>query len=255
MDEREFLLKKHIKCPVCESRIEVLSVKSGKVIRTESDIDLRPRNTNGFDALKYGVYSCPVCGYTAMSRTFEDILRPQKKLVKEQIQANFRPKDEPPLESYTYDDAIKMHKLALVTAMVKRGKMSEKAYTALLIAWLWRGKREQLEAEDNERVIKNEPPVNTEEIKRCENEEKEHIKMAYDGFVSAMAEEVPPFIGMDMTTTEYLMAALAYETGNLEDAAKLISRVITDKYVNSRVKNKALEIKERIIEAIHDKES
>ncbi|MCR5784742.1 MAG: DUF2225 domain-containing protein [Eubacterium sp.] len=254
MEEKDYLLKKNIKCPVCEAKIQVLALKSGKVVRTESDMDLRPRNTNGFDSLKYGAYSCPVCGYTALSRTFDEILRPQRKLVKEQIQANFVPKAEEPLETYSYDDAIKMHKMALLTAMVKRAKMSEKAYTALVIAWLWRGKRELLTAEDEERVAKEEAPVNGAEVMECINTEREHLKMAYDGFVTAMAEEVPPFIGMDMTTTEYLMAALAYEIGNYEDAAKLISRVITDKYVNSRVKNKALDIKDKILGAIREKE-
>ena len=236
-NEKDYLLKRHIVCPVCEKTIEVLTVKSARVVRTDSDMDLRPRTTTGFDSLKYGVCSCYYCGYTALSRTFGDILRPQKQLIRDQITPNYTARFENVPDEYSYNEAIYLHKLSLINTLAKHGKMSEKAYNALLIAWLYRGAREELEEVCDS---------DTDGILECRRQELSFLRKAYDGFTSALAVETPPFVGMDMITTEYLMAALAWELEDYENAARLVSQVLIDKGASSKVKDRALTLKEDI---------
>ena len=80
--EKDFLFTKRISCPVCGKIFGSRVVKSGSLRRLEPDFDLRPR-FRFIDALKYEVYSCPQCGYSAMSRYFENLTKVQIQLIKE----------------------------------------------------------------------------------------------------------------------------------------------------------------------------
>lgn len=103
----------------------------------------------------------------------------QAKLIKDNISAKFHPTPETGAV-YSYDEAIKRHKLALLNAIVKRAHASEKAYTCLKIAWLYRGKKENLDMNTpNAAAIK----------KDCEKNEQEMIASAYEGFVTSRAKE------------------------------------------------------------------
>ena len=75
-----------------------------------------------------------------MTRDFDRITPTQARMIREQISSRFRKVYEPDTGVYSYDAAIQRYKLSLLNAAVKRGKESEKAYTCLKIAWLYRGK-------------------------------------------------------------------------------------------------------------------
>ena len=233
--ESDFLFDKTYTCPVCDNTFKAKTVKAGKVKLLSSDSDLRPRYQD-VDAIKYDAVVCPKCGYAALSRFFNYMTNVQARLVKEQITSTFKPFNND-LEMYTYDQAIMRYKLALVNTIVARGKNSERAYTCLKLAWLYRGKRETL------------PPTtpNFEKIKiGLLKIEYDFIKNAYEGFSTAFMKENFPLCGMDEHTVNYLTAELARRLGKTDESLKLISRILVSRDANVRIKEKARAIKDHI---------
>ena len=212
-------------------------VKSGKIKLLSMDTDLRPRYQFA-DPLKYDAILCPNCGYAALSRFFKYVTNAQALLIKKNISDSFQGVKDGG-DVFTYDDAITRHKLALVNAIVKKAKTSEKAYTCLKTAWLIRGKAENLpkDTPDYQNVIN---ALNKEEL--------EFISNAYDGFNEAFSKETFPMCGMDENTVTLLVAELARKTKKYEEASRWISKVLIARDSNERIKAKAREIKEMIKE-------
>ena len=238
--EEEFLLEKTIRCTVCDKVIKTKMVKSGRVKRLEPDMDLRPRHMY-IDTLKYDTSSCPYCGYTAMNRYFEHLSSSQIKLIKEQVCSNYRPERPVDLAVYDYDTAIDMHKLSLLNAIVKKAKTSEKAYNCLIISWLLRGKAETLEKSQ---------PQDKEMLAECRKEEEAFYQQAYDGMMKAVATEMFPICGMDACTIDYLLATMAFHFKQYDVASKSLSNVITSVNAGNKIKDKARELKDKMIEEI-----
>ena len=238
--EEEFLLEKTIRCTVCDKVIKTKMVKSGRVKRLEPDMDLRPRHMY-IDTLKYDTSSCPYCGYTAMNRYFEHLSSSQIKLIKEQVCSNYRPERPVDLAVYDYDTAIDMHKLSLLNAIVKKAKTSEKAYNCLIISWLLRGKAETLEKSQ---------PQDKEKLAECRKEEEAFYQQAYDGMMKAVATEMFPICGMDACTIDYLLATMAFHFKQYDVASKSLSNVITSVNAGNKIKDKARELKDKMIEEI-----
>lgn len=235
--EDEFLLEKSVQCKVCDRQFKTKIVKSGRVKRLEPDMDLRPR-FQYIDTLKYDVTSCPACGYTAMNRYFEQITTPQIKLIREEITTKFKGGAQKAEAMYSYDRAIERYKLSLINTVVKKGKDSEKAYTCLKISWLLRGKLEEL-------------PENTEEDKKAKAEyrkqEEAFYQQAYEGFVKATEKELFPMCGMEQSTMDYLLSYMSYHFKKYEIASKYLSSVLTSAAASRRMKDLALDLKEKII--------
>lgn len=241
--EEEFLLEKTVRCKVCDNVFKTKMIKNGRVKRLEPDKDLRPR-FQYIDTLKYDIISCPVCGYTAMNRCYDQLSSAQIKLIREQIGAKFHKSNDPEMAVYSYDTAIDRYKLSLVNTMVKKGKTSEKAYTCLKLAWLLRGKAETM-------------PENTPEEKakkqECIKEEETFYQQAFDGFMQATAKEMYPMCGLDQCTVDYLIAYMAYHFKKYEVASKFLASVLTSPSASRRMKDMALELKEEIIAQLRNK--
>lgn len=239
--EADFLLDKHVRCQICEKTFAIKAVKNGRVKRLEPDKDLRPRHQY-IDTLKYSVISCPHCGYTALSRSVGDLTSVQRKLIQENICAKFRPVPQEEMESYSYDYALEHFKLALFNSVAKKGKASEKAYICLCISWLLRGKAEEMEADKEHN--------DDASIAEVRKEETAYYDQAYEGFMKAVSSEQFPMVGMDQSTVDFLLASMSYQMGKLDVASKLIGSIITSPAANSRMKDKARDLKEEIINAI-----
>ena len=235
--EADILFEKTYTCPCCDKEFKAKTVRTGKVKLESADTDLRPKYQL-VDALKYDAIVCPTCGYAALNRFFNYLAAMQRKMIREQISANFKGLEENGA-ILSYDDAIARHKLALVNTIVKKGKTSERAYTCLKLAWVIRGKAESLpkETPDYENVVK-----------QLKAEEDELLLNAYEGFTQAFMKENFPICGMDELTSSYLVADLARRSGKYEEALRWISKVITAREANERIKNKARELKELIRE-------
>lgn len=237
--ESDFVFDKTYKCPVCDSEFKAKAVKTGKAKLLGIDSDLRPKY-QGIDALKYDSIVCQKCGYASLSRFFNYITTPQIIAIKEAISSSFKSISYDK-DIYTYDEAITRHQLALANAVVKKGKTSEKAYICLKLAWLMRGKAENLpeDTENRDKVIS--------EIKESE---KQYIASAYKGFSEAMSKEVFPICGMDEWTYIYLLADLARQCEDYATCMKLVSDIIVSKVASSKLKDKARELRKMIKEKV-----
>lgn len=241
--EEDFLLDKKTECTVCGKEFIAKALKSGKLKRLESDEDLRPRHEY-MDTLKYSVTSCPYCGYTAINRNFKAISSAQMKYIREGICSKF--KNDNPTEqfaTYSYDKAIDMYKLALFNSIAKKGKTSEKAYICLNISWLLRGKAEEIE---------NNPEGNKALAEVVRKEELAFYQQAYEGFLKAIASEMFPMCGMEESTVEYMMAVIAMNLGKMDVASRFVSSILGSQAANRRLKDKALELKGKIIAKIKE---
>ena len=238
-DESSFLLDKAIRCTVCDKVFKTKMVNS-RVKRLEPDLDLRPRYEY-IDTLKYNTKSCPYCGYTAVSRYFEHLSSMQIKLVKEQICANFKGNDDVEPKLLNYDEAIERYKLALFCAIAKKAKTSEKAYTCLNIAWLFRGKYESLDPKD---------PALEQERKECKEQEEAFYAQAFEGLNKAISTESYPICGMDECTMDYLLATMAYHFKKYDVASKCIARIQQSAAASKKMKDRAYDLKEKIVNEI-----
>lgn len=230
--EADFVFDKTYKCPVCESEFKSKAVKTGKAKLTAIDEDLRPKY-QGVDSLKYDSIVCNKCGYAALSRYFNFINASQSKLISEKITPNYKggiTKED----IYSYDESINRHQLALANAVVKKGKVSERGYICLKLAWLMRGKAENIpdSQKDKERLVK--------EIKEME---KQYLTKAYEGLYIAMMKEPFPIAGMDEWTFSYLVAALAKECEDYAKSQKLLADIIVARAASPKLKEKARELR------------
>lgn len=242
VQEQDFLFDKSYTCPICSREFKARTVKIGKAKLSGSDLDLRPRYEQ-IDLLKYDIIMCPSCGYTALSRFFKFITAPQAKNIKEKISATFKPQNEAK-EIYTYDEALERYKLTLANAIVKQTRASEKAYICLKTAWLLRGKAEHLD--------KNLPDYETQK-KQCEDEENEFLKNALEGFLAARQTEPFPMCGMDEPTVDYLIAVTAMRFEQYDLSSRLIQGIIQSNSANPRMKDKARDVKEMLMQKIKEK--
>lgn len=237
LTEEDYLFDKTHMCPCCDREFKCKAVKTGKPRMVSMDTDLRAKYI-GIDPVKYDVIVCPYCGYAAVNRFFDQLMNSQAKLIKENISKSFTGLDDSS-ETYGYDYAITRYKLALVNTIVKRGKLSERAYVCLKTAWVLRGKRETLSPD---------LPDFADQLKKLETEEKEFIAKACEGFSEAFQKEEFPICGMDEHTATYLVADLCRQCGKYDEANRWVSKVITSRNANERIKNKAREIKDMIAE-------
>lgn len=234
ISEEDLIFDKSYTCPVCDNEFKSRMVRTGKVRLIGADSDLRPKY-QGVDSLKYDAILCPQCGYAALNRYFNFVMSGQAKSIKEKISATFKYQPESS-KVYSYDDALMRHKMALLNTIVKSGKNSEKAYTCLKMAWLYRGKRESLLQGD----------YTKEEIAELVEEEKELLTNAFDGFEAAFGKEDFPMCGMDEYTMMYLLAELARRIGRNEEAKRYVSKVLVARNAQRRIKDKAYALKEKL---------
>ncbi len=237
LEEKDFLLDKTFSCPVCDKQFSSKVMKTGKAKPIGTDIDLRYRY-EGIDSIKYDLVTCPRCGYAALIRYFTTTIAAQAKLIKASIYGKVK-LQEMKGETYSYEDMLERYKLALACAIVKKAKDSEKAYICLKTAWLLRGYAEELE-------LKNEL---TEPLRQeLKEQELEYIQNALEGFVSAVQKESTPICGMDTLTMDYLIAALAYQVKKDDIAAKKLAEILVSNAANERVKNRARELKQLVLD-------
>lgn len=235
VNEEDFIFDKKVKCPVCDKDFTTKTVKAGKVRLIGSDSDLRPKYEQ-FDTIKYDIVSCPYCGYSALTRFFGNLTAFQVNEIKNNVGVQFKGtgyKDGP----LSYDQSIVQHKLALLVSVVKKGKMSERAYTCLKLAWLYRGKDESLDmkAADYRKLHEE-----------CVMAEREFLSNAYDGFSICVSKEVFPICGMDEHTFNYLLADVARRIGKYDEALRLVSRILVTPGANAKIKDKARTLKDLI---------
>lgn len=233
--EKDLILDRSFECPVCDAKITSKVMKTGKAKLIQTDKDLRPVY-EGIDAQKYDVILCPQCGFAALSRYFKPMTAGQRKMIKETISQKVQLHTYGD-EIYSYEEAMERYKLALVCSIVKQAKAGEKAYTCLKSAWVLRGWQEEIKKSGKDAA----------KLQELQAEEKEYLKNALEGFISAKATESFPICGMDEMTIDILIAELAFEFGKYDIASKVVAGVLTSPSANTRMKEKARELKDEIL--------
>ena len=237
-EEKDFLLDKKIKCPVCDNNFVTKQLKSGKLRRLTPDSDLRP-NFAHIDTVKYGVTACPKCGYAAFNKSFEHLSSTQIRLIKEGVSSKYTPVEEKQEDTYSYDRALERFKLALVSSLARRAKLSEKSYLCLNIAWLLRSQIATMPEGTDEEKAKKKAKI---------NEYTGFYRQAYDGFIKAMSSEMPPYYGLQTSTLEYMLSNMAIYFKEYDTATKLVGNLISSAATPARIKDKALDLKDKIAE-------
>ncbi len=239
LEEKDMLFDKEYECPVCYSKFTNKTVLSGKAKLVSVEEDLRQRYER-IEPLKYDVVVCESCGHAALTRFFKPMSSGQRNLINENICSNFKGLDDLGLDTYSYEEALERYQLALANSIVKRAKTSEIAYTCLKAGWLCGSWLEELKAADW-------PDEAT--IIKVRGYEEEFTQNAYEGLSKAVSSEMPPICGMDESTLNYILAVLALKTNHIDVSAKLVSAIITSRTAPSKLKDRARDLKPKIIAA------
>jgi len=214
-----FVYDRKVECPVCFSNIKVKAVKSSAVRIISRDSDFMTHYGEPNPAY-YDVWLCTNCGYAALSNKFDNVSDLQRKLIKEKISSRWVGDRSYP-NLYTPDIAIEMHQLALLNAIVKEARESDKAMICLKTAWLYR-------------------------LKKDEAGEKRFLQNALEGFINAFEKEPFPVCGMDGATLKYLIGELYRRLGDTSNALLWFSRVLSDRNAKPKIKDMARDQKDLI---------
>lgn len=220
-DIKSLLYDRKVVCPVCGCSFTQIAVKSSayKMLKRDSDFFIHYEVVNPYF---YDVWICNSCGYTAMKSDYNKLRKFQYKLVKENISSKWKGKSYP--EIYDLNIAIERYKLALINYYYVESKASQKAMNCLKLAWMYR-------------------------LSENYDKEKVFISNALKGFNEAYYNENFPIYGMDKYTSMYLIGELNRRIGNLDEAMKWLSNVITTPSVNKRLKELARDQKDLIKES------
>lgn len=239
-EEKKYVYVKKIKCTNCEAQFNDLRILNSKLRRKEPDSDLRPR-FQFIDSLKYGVTSCPYCGFTTPIKNFERLSSLQQKRIREKVTSQFMQREPLSGEIMDYATAMAQYELALICAMAMEVDLSEQAYLCLQLSWLIRGRLEEADAE---------PGLLDEDTYRQLQEKQERFyRQAYDSLSKAATKENFPICGMDQNTFDYLLAVMSFHFKEYDLATRYCGNVVQTRGVSSKLKDKALTLKDEIVAA------
>ncbi len=130
-----YLYDKSVVCPVCKHQFMTKKVKSKsiKVVKRDSDFKAEYEYDN---PTFYGVNVCPNCGHARFESDFNDVNEAIKKTINDKISLKWKSKDFCQIRSL--NDAIEVHKLALLNYNVSHYKPSVIAKVCLRLSWFYR---------------------------------------------------------------------------------------------------------------------
>lgn len=202
-------------CPICKQEIRKKSVRSSrnKLLNIDFDLNATYEKVN---PLYYEITVCTICGYAQLNKNECEPTLAEAKLLTEQIAQKFSGKIYH--EYYTIEDAIDIHKLALLNAVVRNALEGEKGYIALKTAWLYREKQDQ-------------------------EQERRFLQQALDCFLKAYRTENFPIFELEETVVIYLVAALSYQLEEYNQCSKWIDTALRHPDSSQKVKDRAFELK------------
>ena len=217
----DYIFAKNFTCPVCTQNFKSNIVRERRIRLESVEYDLRPVYSP-IDPLFYDVVVCESCGYTAVQRMFNNILKRQTDLILSELSPKFRFHPYP--DEPTIDEVIARYKLALLNAIVKKSKDGERAYICMKITWLYRVKGNAIE------------------------DEKQFAELTVKGLTAALSKEHFPIpgIGLGENTALYLIAAFLYFLGDEKGAMKILSELIASTKVSKRIKDRARDLRDEI---------
>lgn len=239
-EEKKYTYKKKIQCTNCGQQFEDLRIMNSKLRRKEPDMDLRPR-FQFIDSLKYGVASCPYCGFSAPVKNFERLTSLQQKRIREKITSQFMQREPFRGDTVDYATAMGQYELAYVCAMVMDVPLSEQGYLCLQLSWLIRGRLEEADAQPE--------LLSKEAYGQLKEKQERYYRQAYDWLSKAVTQEDFPICGMDQNTYDYLLAVLSFHFKEYDLATRYCGNIVQARGVSAKLKDKALMLKDEILAA------
>jgi hypothetical protein len=241
-NEKSVLIDKKFTCPVCDKEFKSKTVRSNGTRFVKTMEDLRPIYSNVV-VTKYDAICCPHCGFSALTKDFTTSTASQRKLIREKIQAHFKPREEVECDFYTTEMAIARMKMALLCTISKNGKDSEIGNVCLKLSWLYQD-------------LADEVP---EDLPDAEARKQAYLKEAnnaannaYEHLTTARMKEGFPIAGMNEATLDYLLAYYAYERGEYQTSMHLLSGVVSSRSITPRLKEKSIALKELVSPKLHE---
>ncbi len=217
------ILLKTFNCPICEVEFKSPRVRTPVIKLEKTDTDLRPYHKN-IDVVAYEIITCPNCGYSAISKTFDNAKPKFFEQIKEETKKMFDPKVCG--EEITTEMAIERFRLALLVAHTQKVKNSELFYLYMKLGWLYR----------------------VEGSNRGKKYEEICMKNAYKCGKRAYSEEFFPVLEIDDSTFSYILGEMARRLGILDEAIRWIVNTLSHGETTPKLKERALEVKELIKE-------
>jgi Uncharacterized protein conserved in bacteria len=240
--EKTLILDRRYTCPICDKQIRAKSVKSNSAKFVDTMADLRPIHNN-INVTKYDAVCCPNCGFAALTKNFTTTTSIQRKLIHEQIEANYKSHEEVECDIYTTEVAISRMKMVLLCTVTKGGKESEIGNVCVKISWLYQSLAEEVSDDD----------PNAEEKRAMYIKEADNAALnAYEHLSKARMTEDFPIAGMNETTLDYLLAYYAYKKGEYQTCMQYLSGVVSNRNTTPRLKDKSLELKDLVAPKLHE---
>lgn len=215
---KEIIYETVCKCPVCQSEIVKKSIRDSRNRMVHIDFDLYACYEY-VNPIYYEIVACSKCGYAQLKRSKKVLTLAEIKLIQEAISYQYLGYDYK--KYYTRDDAIYMHKLALLNAQVRNATEGEKGYIMMKLAWLYR------EAGNKE-------------------EEDRFIQKTRNSFIKAYQTEEMPIFELEEDVVVYLVAALSYQMKEYKEAKKWLTHIAIKRQINDRLRIRIFDLNRMI---------
>lgn len=190
MKKIDLLFDKTMECPCCLQKFNTKKVRTSRLRVARRDEDFL-NHYNVENPIKYNIFVCPNCGYSAYENKYAEITRPQIRIIKDEISLKWVRRDFG--DTRDEDMAIESYKLALFQGSLLGYKKLELANLCLNIGWLYR-------------------------IKEKDGEEMRFLRLARDQFIEAYNGESLSGTNMDDGKLSYLIGELSRRLDEKEEA-------------------------------------
>lgn len=211
----EVLYQKKLQCPVCNSNFTSSKVKTSKLRVEKRDTDFLTYYKVE-NPIKYYVFVCPECGYSAMENFFEKIKPSGKEIIKRNITSKWKKREYS--GKRTIEQAIECYKLALYCGQLIGFEKHHLGRICLGLGWLYR-------------LLSN------------EEEENKFLEYSLNLFREAFYKESLTNSSFDEISLGYLIGELSRRLGNYNDAITWFSNTLSNPLIktNPRLEKMARE--------------
>ncbi len=217
------LLQKKMDCPICQYEFITPRARMTKVRLFNTDTDLRPYY-EGIDVVAYEPVTCPNCGYSSIFKTFYDVTDGTRDAIRAHLEKNYTKRDWPNLVDT--QTAIEKFLLALQCLEPKKASIGEQAYIYLKLSWLFRVHNKVDSSKKNELFC-----------------QKKFVDTAEQTF----AEVKFPVLDWEEPVFLFLIGEVCRRVGDYERAYKYIGKILLDRSVSDKIRERARDVKEMII--------
>jgi len=228
VDLSQYFFIKEFECPICRAKFTTSVLRESKLRMLRME-ELRPVYRD-IEPLCYDVMLCVNCGYAALKDRFPVVADRQRDAILANIRtnyANFMPAENPP--EIDMKQGVERLKYALLTALVKKVSLGERAVLLAKIAWLYKA----MEDETNYLY---------------------YAKYANQELTKAYQSETFPIFGMSEGVVTYLLARFAADEQDYTTAIKFLSNIIVNKNLSTRLRELARDLKEYVQEQRKDED-